>query len=166
MSRYRSRRHAGRSELRDGQEVIMDSWYRVTTPRKEVPEGRSFNLDEFAIALERVVAGTAPEDYRDPEPFFARTCFTRALRSHRVETAEGREDREHRAGPHADHLVRRQDAHAKGGERPSGLPRCPSHATCQVQSAVAVALCISREGPYGFRRSRHLLPTLLCVAPF
>ena len=37
------------------------------------------NPDEFAIALEQVVAGTAPEDYRKPEQFFARTCFTRAL---------------------------------------------------------------------------------------
>ncbi|MBI2198602.1 MAG: ATP-binding protein, partial [Candidatus Rokubacteria bacterium] len=44
--------------------------------------GRSFNPDEFAIALEQVVAGTAPEDYRDPAQFFARTCFTRALREH------------------------------------------------------------------------------------
>ncbi len=28
------------------------------------------------------MAGTAPEDYRDPKQFFARTCFTRALREH------------------------------------------------------------------------------------
>ena len=28
------------------------------------------------------MAGTAPEDYRDPAQFFARTCFTRALREH------------------------------------------------------------------------------------
>ena len=60
----------------------MEPWYKVTTPRKEVREGRSFNPDEFAIALEQVVAGTAPEDYRDPAQFFARTCFTRALREH------------------------------------------------------------------------------------
>ena len=33
---------------------------------KEAREGRSFNPDEFAIALEQVVAGTAPNDYRDP----------------------------------------------------------------------------------------------------
>lgn len=45
-------------------------------------EGRSFNPDEFAIALEQVVAGTAPEDYREPAKFYARTCFTRALREH------------------------------------------------------------------------------------
>src|SRR5437867_4306924 len=60
----------------------MEPWYKVATPRKEVREGRSFNPDEFAIALEQVVAGTAPEDYRDPAKFFARTCFTRALREH------------------------------------------------------------------------------------
>ncbi|MBM4319401.1 MAG: ATP-binding protein, partial [Deltaproteobacteria bacterium] len=60
----------------------MQPWYKVVDPRQEVREGRSFNLDEFAIALEQVVAGTAPLDYRDPVQFFARTCFTRALREH------------------------------------------------------------------------------------
>ncbi len=60
----------------------MDPWYKIATPRKEVREGRSFNPDEFAIALEQVAGGTAPEDYRDPVKFFARTCFTRALREH------------------------------------------------------------------------------------
>jgi hypothetical protein len=60
----------------------MEPWYKVATLRKEVREGRSFNPDEFAIALEQVVAGTAPEDYRDPAQFFARTFFTRALREH------------------------------------------------------------------------------------
>jgi hypothetical protein len=54
----------------------------MVTPRQEVREGRSFNPDEFAIALEQVVAGTAPEDYREPAKFFARTCFTSALREH------------------------------------------------------------------------------------
>jgi hypothetical protein len=58
----------------------MDAWYKVATPRKEVREGRSFNPDEFAIALEQVVAGRAPDDYKKPEQFFARTSFTRALR--------------------------------------------------------------------------------------
>src|ERR1039458_5573035 len=60
--------------------MAMEPWYKVATPRTEVREGRSFNPDEFAIALEQVVAGTAPEDYRDPAQFFVRTCFTRALR--------------------------------------------------------------------------------------
>jgi len=59
----------------------MDPWYKVVTPRKEVREGRSFNPDEFAIALEQVVASTAPADYKDPEKFFSATYFTRALRA-------------------------------------------------------------------------------------
>jgi predicted AAA+ superfamily ATPase len=60
----------------------MEAWHRVATPRHEVREGRSFHPDEFAIALEQVVAGTAPEDYRNAEQFFSRTVFTRALREH------------------------------------------------------------------------------------
>ena len=60
----------------------MEPWYRVVTLRREVREGRSFSPDEFAIALEQVVAGIAPVDYRDPAQFFSRTCFTRALKEH------------------------------------------------------------------------------------
>ena len=60
----------------------LKPWYRVVTLRREVREGRSFSPDEFAIALEQVVAGTAPEDYSDPSQFFSRTCFTDALSTH------------------------------------------------------------------------------------
>jgi hypothetical protein len=60
----------------------MEPWYKIATPRKEVREGRSFSPDEFAIALEQVVAATAPEDYRDPAQFFSRNFFTRALAEH------------------------------------------------------------------------------------
>lgn len=62
--------------------MTRDPWYKVVMPRREVREGRSFSPDEFAIALEQVVAGTAPADYRDPAQFFSRTCFTRALNDH------------------------------------------------------------------------------------
>ena len=62
--------------------MAKEPWYKIVTPRKEVREGRSFSPDEFAIALEQVVAGTAPMDYRDPAQFFSRTCFTRALKDH------------------------------------------------------------------------------------
>lgn len=40
----------------------MEPLVQSRTQRKELREGRSFNPDEFAIALEQVVAGT--EDYR------------------------------------------------------------------------------------------------------
>jgi hypothetical protein len=62
--------------------MMVDPWYKVVTPRREVREGRSFSPDEFAIALEQIVAKTAPPDYRDPAQFFSRTCFTRALKEH------------------------------------------------------------------------------------
>ncbi len=45
----------------------MDPWYKVVGPRKEEREGRSFNPDEFAIALDQVVANKGPADYRKPE---------------------------------------------------------------------------------------------------
>jgi len=60
----------------------MEPWYKNATPRAEVREGRSFNPDEFAIALEQVAAGKGPEDYTNPSKFFSRTCFTRALTEH------------------------------------------------------------------------------------
>ena len=62
--------------------MALDPWYRIVTLRREVREGRSFSPDEFAIALEQVVAENAPEDYSDPTQFFSRTCFTRALKEH------------------------------------------------------------------------------------
>lgn len=62
--------------------MALDPWYKIALPRAEVREGRSFNPDEFAIALEQVVSGRAPRDYQDPAQFFARTCFTRALKDH------------------------------------------------------------------------------------
>jgi hypothetical protein len=58
----------------------MDPWYKHAVPRREVREGRSFSPDEFAIALEQVIAGRAPDDYTKPGQFPARTCFTRALK--------------------------------------------------------------------------------------
>ena len=60
----------------------MEPWYKNATPRAEVREGRSFNPDEFAIALEQVAAGKGPGDYTNPVKFFSRTCFTRALTEH------------------------------------------------------------------------------------
>ena len=93
----------------------MEPWYKVATPRREVREGRSFNPDEFAIALEQVVAGTAPQDYRDPAQFFARTCFTRALREHSGMVLRRLSGKTENTSPvlTSDHPIRwRQDSHA------------------------------------------------------
>ena len=84
-------------------------------PRKEVREGRSFNPDEFAIALEQVVAGSAPRTIETRTsslraPASRAPCAsTRAWCSRRLSGQDG----QHRTGAHADHPVRRrQDAHA------------------------------------------------------
>src|SRR5438067_1254063 len=58
----------------------LEPWYKVAVPRKEVREGKSFNPDEFAIHLEQVVSGRGTEDYREPDKFFSRNGFTRALK--------------------------------------------------------------------------------------
>lgn len=57
----------------------MEPWYKVTQPRKELREGRSLDPSEFAVHLEQIVSGTAPEDYRDPAKFYVRTFFGQAL---------------------------------------------------------------------------------------
>jgi hypothetical protein len=62
--------------------MALEPWFKIVNPRKEVREGRSFDPSEFAIALEQVVDGTAPPDYKDPEKFLARTSFTKALREY------------------------------------------------------------------------------------
>jgi hypothetical protein len=67
----------------------MEPWWKRTTPRKEVREGRSFNPDEFAIALEQVVAGTAPEDYLSEPPSFDGVLATLADHEHRINQAAG-----------------------------------------------------------------------------
>ncbi len=90
--------------------MVLEPWYKVALPREEVREGRSFNPDEFAIALEQVVPGTAPTDYRDPGAFFARTCFTRALRDQTGMVLRLAGDGKHVAGDDPGHAVRgRQD---------------------------------------------------------
>ena len=112
----------------------MEPWYRVVTLRKEVREGRSFSPDEFAIALEQVVADTAPEDYRDPAQFFARTCFTRALKEHAgmvLRRLSGRTENTAPVLTLINAVRRRQDAHPHlalpPGQRRAGrfrFPRC------------------------------------------
>ncbi len=58
----------------------MEPRFRLVQPRTEVRQVRSFNPDDFA--LEQVVIGTAPLDYKDPARFFERNVFTRAVTEH------------------------------------------------------------------------------------
>ncbi len=50
----------------------MEPWYKIATPRQEVREGRSFNPDEFAIALEQDEVLNFINRHRDrAEAFYA-----------------------------------------------------------------------------------------------
>jgi predicted AAA+ superfamily ATPase len=60
----------------------MEPWYKIVVPRKELREGRSLDPSEFAVHLDQIIDGTAPEEYRNSDKFFARTYFTEALGEH------------------------------------------------------------------------------------
>ena len=60
----------------------MEPWYKVVLPREELRKGRSLDPSEFAVHLEQVVDGSAPRDYVEPEKFFSRNFFSKALVEH------------------------------------------------------------------------------------
>jgi hypothetical protein len=45
-------------------------WYKVVTPRQDLREARPLDASEFAMHLDQVRLGKAPEDYTEPERFF------------------------------------------------------------------------------------------------
>ena len=53
-------------------------WREIAKPHKDVLEG-SFQQSEFAADLTEVISGTASEEYRDAEKFFARTFITEGM---------------------------------------------------------------------------------------
>jgi hypothetical protein len=54
-------------------------WYEVITPRQDLRAGRPLDASEFAVHLDQVREGHAPDDYQDPARFFERTYLTRSL---------------------------------------------------------------------------------------
>ncbi len=56
--------------------MALKPWYKVIAPREDLREGRPLDASEFAVHLDKVRDGTAPEDYRDPKRFFERTYRT------------------------------------------------------------------------------------------
>ena len=59
--------------------MAMKPWYKVVFPREDLRECRPLDASEFAVHLDKVRDGTAPEDYRDPSRFFDRTYLTTNL---------------------------------------------------------------------------------------
>jgi len=65
----------------------MRPWHQVVTPREDLRDGRPLDASEFAVHLNQVVGGTAPQDYASPERFFRRTYPTRGLHEIATEVA-------------------------------------------------------------------------------
>lgn len=54
-------------------------WYKVVYPRADLRENKPLDAAEFAVHLDQVRDGRAPEDYQQPERFFERTYLTTNL---------------------------------------------------------------------------------------
>lgn len=57
----------------------LKPWYDVVKPREDLREGKPLDASEFAVHLDKVRLGNAPEDYRNPARFFERTYLTEHL---------------------------------------------------------------------------------------
>lgn len=54
-------------------------WHHVVSPREDLREGRPLEAAEFAVHLDKVRDGGAPEVYTNPERFFSRTFLTKNM---------------------------------------------------------------------------------------
>jgi len=59
--------------------MALKPWYKVVEPREDLRDGRPLDASEFAVHLDKVREGTAPEDYKNPKRFFERTYLTANL---------------------------------------------------------------------------------------
>lgn len=65
--------------------MSLKPWYRVVYPREDLRSGKPLDAAEFAVHLDQVRAGQAPEVYQDPQQFFERTYLTQNLTTLAVE---------------------------------------------------------------------------------
>ena len=47
----------------------LKPWYKVVTPREDLREGKPLDAAEFAVHLDQVREGRAPDDYKVPDVF-------------------------------------------------------------------------------------------------
>jgi len=59
--------------------MALKPWFTVVRPREDLRQGRPMDAAEFAVHLDHVRDGRAPEYYQDPEKFFDRTFLTQNL---------------------------------------------------------------------------------------
>ncbi len=59
--------------------MALRPWYHVVYPRADLREGKPLDAAEFAVHLDQVHAGRAPDVYQSPRLFFERTYMTQNL---------------------------------------------------------------------------------------
>jgi hypothetical protein len=59
--------------------MSLKPWYTVVSPREDIRENKSLDMAEFAVHLDHIRDGRAPEEYQKPEKFFDRTFLTQNL---------------------------------------------------------------------------------------
>jgi hypothetical protein len=66
-------------QKKKGLRMALKPWYKVVTPREDLREGKPLDASEFAVHLDQVRDGRAPDVYQKPERFFERTFLTQGL---------------------------------------------------------------------------------------
>lgn len=66
--------------------MTLKPWYHVVYPREDLRQGKPLDAAEFAVHLDLVQAGRAPDVYQNPQQFFERTYLTRNLITLAAET--------------------------------------------------------------------------------
>lgn len=59
--------------------MALKPWYKVVNPRKDLREGKSLVVAEFAVHLDQIRDNAGYEEYRIPDRFFENTYLTEGL---------------------------------------------------------------------------------------
>lgn len=65
--------------------MALKPWYSTILPREDLRQGKPLNAAEFAVHLDHVRDGIAPDDYKNAERFFERTYLTQNMCSFAAE---------------------------------------------------------------------------------
>ncbi|MDF0589675.1 DUF499 domain-containing protein [Methanotrichaceae archaeon Mx] len=71
----------------ESKKMALTPWHKVATPREDLREGKPLDASRFAVHLDQVRDGNAPDDYKKPSQFFERTYLTKNLTSMAAEVA-------------------------------------------------------------------------------
>ncbi len=65
--------------------MALKPWYSTILPREDLRQGKPLDAAEFAVHLDHVRDGIAPDDYKNAERFFERTYLTQNMCSFAAE---------------------------------------------------------------------------------